>query len=81
MQLAALLGFVLALGVGGVLSDLITDRIIRRSGMAIHPEQRLLSLIPGFWIPLVGCIVIGIAAQHKLSWVAIAAGFALREWL
>ncbi|KAJ5715366.1 MFS general substrate transporter [Penicillium malachiteum] len=48
MQVAAIIGFLIACLGGGKLSDMIKNAIVRRSsGQDIWPEQRLISLVPG----------------------------------
>lgn len=77
MQLAAIIGFVIACFGGGYLSDLITVEIVRRKKGDIRPEQRLISLIPGMLIAPAGCILLAFACQDKLHWVSIAFGFGM----
>ncbi len=76
MQIAAIIGFVFACFAGGYVADAITARVIIRQGR-VFPEQRLVSLIPGFVIAPVGCILIAFACSRQLSWVAIAFGFGM----
>ncbi|KAK3898367.1 major facilitator superfamily domain-containing protein [Staphylotrichum tortipilum] len=76
IQIAAVIGFVLACFTGGYLADVITARMIRRQGRVV-PEQRLVSIIPGCFIAPVGCIIVAIACSRQLSWVAIAFGFGM----
>lgn len=77
MQVAALIGFIIACYLGGYVSDVITTKLILREGGVIYPEQRLLSLIPGSLIPPVGCIIIACACSQHLHWAAIAVGFGM----
>ncbi|KAI5200549.1 hypothetical protein E4T39_05703 [Aureobasidium subglaciale] len=77
MQVAALIGIVIATFAGGYLSDIITAHRIRKAGGTVWPEQRLISLIPGCWIPPAGCILVACACGYKLHWVAIAFGFGM----
>ncbi|KAL4807920.1 major facilitator superfamily domain-containing protein [Aspergillus unguis] len=78
MQVAALVGFVLACFGGGYLSDLINSIVVRRSGSpAIRPEQRLISLLPGMAIGPAGCVLLAFACGSKLHWSAIAVGFGM----
>jgi len=79
MQVAAIIGFIIANFLGGYLSDVITAKRILREGGLIYPEQRLLSLIPGALVAPVGCIIIACACSQKLHWAVIAVGFALGE--
>jgi len=76
MQIAAIIGFVLACFTGGYVADAITARMIIRQGR-VFPEQRLVSLIPGCVIAPVGCIIIAFACSRQLSWVSIAFGFGM----
>ncbi|KAJ5317840.1 Major facilitator superfamily domain general substrate transporter [Penicillium antarcticum] len=77
MEIAAMVGFVIACFGGGYLSDAITTCIIKKSKGVIRPEQRLVSLLPGMFIAPAGCITLALACQNKLSWVAIAFGFGM----
>ncbi|KFZ24527.1 hypothetical protein V502_00993 [Pseudogymnoascus sp. VKM F-4520 (FW-2644)] len=77
MQIAALIGFIIACYVGGYVSDVITTKRILREGGVIYPEQRLLSVIPGALIPPVGCIIIACACSQQLHWAVIAVGFGM----
>ncbi|KAJ5133073.1 Major facilitator superfamily domain general substrate transporter [Penicillium atrosanguineum] len=77
MEIAAIIGFLVACFGGGYLSDKITGYIIRKNRCVTRPEQRLVSLLPGMFIAPAGCIVLAFACQEKLSWVAIAFGFAM----
>jgi hypothetical protein len=76
MQVAAIIGFVLACFAGGYVADAITARMIIRQGR-VFPEQRLVSLIPGSVIAPVGCIIVAVACSRQLSWVAVAFGFGM----
>ncbi|KAI1840752.1 hypothetical protein JX266_013026 [Neoarthrinium moseri] len=77
IQFAALIGFVMACYGGGFISDLILTRMIKKNGNTIFPEQRLVSLIPGFWVGPAGCIVVAICCSQTLSWVGVAFGYAM----
>ncbi|GFF57529.1 uncharacterized MFS-type transporter C1271.10c [Aspergillus udagawae] len=78
MQIAALIGFILACFGGGLLSDLINSRIAhRRADGQVRAEDRLLSLIPGMAIGPAGCVLLAFACQNHLHWAAIAVGFAM----
>lgn len=77
MQIAAIIGFVIASFAGGYLADIITAIVIRKQKGAVYPEQRLIALLPGCLIAPVGCIVIAFACSQKLHWVAIAFGFGM----
>jgi hypothetical protein len=76
MQIAAIVGFVIACFAGGYVADAITARMIIRQGR-VFPEQRLVSLAPGFVIAPIGCIVVAVACSQRLSWVAVAFGFGM----
>ncbi|KAJ5683399.1 hypothetical protein N7462_006564 [Penicillium macrosclerotiorum] len=78
MQIAAIIGFLIACFGGGKLSDIINNFIIRRTaGQNIWPEKRLISLIPGMLFGPAGCILLAFACGNQLSWPAIAVGFGL----
>lgn len=77
MQIAALIGFVIACYGGGYVSDEITARLIIRNHGNFVPEQRLISLIPGCIFAPVGCILLALACQNDLHWAVIAVGFGL----
>ncbi|KAJ5605339.1 hypothetical protein N7510_010493 [Penicillium lagena] len=78
MQIAAMIGFVVACYGGGGLSDVITGYIVRHSSsQKIWPEQRLISLIPGMAFGPAGCILLAFACDNQLHWSAIAVGFGL----
>lgn len=81
MEIAAIIGFVIACFGGGYLSDTITAHIVSKSHGVIRPEQRLISLLPGMLIAPAGCILLAFACQYKLSWVAIAFGFGMGKRL
>ncbi|QKX63960.1 uncharacterized protein TRUGW13939_11132 [Talaromyces rugulosus] len=77
MEIAALIGFIIACFGGGYLSDVTTAHIVKRSEGEIRPEQRLISLLPGMFIAPAGCILLAFACEEKLDWVAIAFGFGM----
>ncbi|TKA49867.1 hypothetical protein B0A49_12905 [Cryomyces minteri] len=77
MQVAALIGFIVAMIGGGYVADIITVKRIIKEGGVSYPEQRLLALIPGCLISPAGCILIAFACAEKLHWVAIAFGFGM----
>jgi hypothetical protein len=77
IQIAALVGFTVACFGGGWVADLITTKLIVRADYNYFQEQRLISLIPGFWIGPIGCIIVAFSCAQKLSWVAIAFGFGM----
>ncbi|RAQ65988.1 MFS transporter [Aspergillus flavus] len=78
MEVAALIGFLLACYGGGMLSDLIHDHIVRRRGYGqVRAEDRLLSLIPGMAIGPAGCVLLAFFCQNHLHWAAIAVGFGM----
>ncbi|KAF4550084.1 Hypothetical protein D9617_18g032750 [Elsinoe fawcettii] len=77
IQIAAIVGFIIACFGGGYVSDLITTRLIKRGNGQYFPEQRLISLIPGAWVDCVGCIIIAFTCAYELSWVGIAFGFGM----
>lgn len=78
MEVAALIGFLLACYGGGMLSDLINDHIVRRRGYGqVRAEDRLLSLIPGMAIGPAGCVLLAFFCQNHLHWAAIAVGFGM----
>ncbi|KAJ5662857.1 Major facilitator superfamily domain general substrate transporter [Penicillium longicatenatum] len=77
MEIAAIIGFMIACFGGGYMSDIITLCIVKKSEGEIRPEQRLASLLPGMLIAPAGCILLAFACQNKLSWVAIAFGFGM----
>ena len=79
IEIAAIIGIVIACFGGGILCDLITSYKIHKEGNRFYPEQRLWSIIPGFWIAPVGCIVVAICCSEKLSWIGIAFGFGMRK--
>lgn len=81
MQVAALVGFSFACVGGGYISDVILSRQITKNGGVFFPEQRLVSLLPAFWISPAGCIVTAICCANQLSWVGIAFGFGMRRSL
>lgn len=80
MQIAALIGFIIACFGGGYLSDAITAHIVKRNEGQIRPEQRLISLLPGMFIAPAGCILLAFACEEQLSWVAIAFGFGMGKY-
>jgi MFS family permease len=78
MQIAAIIGFLIACLAGGKLSDVINAFIVRQSsGHNIWPEQRLIALIPGMLLGPVGCVLLAFACGKHLHWALIAAGFGL----
>lgn len=79
MQIAALIGFVVACYGGGYVSDEITARMIIRNQGNFVPEQRLISLIPGCIFAPAGCILLALACQNDLHWAVIAVGFGFGE--
>lgn len=81
MQVAALIGFVIACFAGGYFADVLTARMIKRQDGAVFPEQRLASLLPGCFIAPVGCIIIAFACSRNLHWVAIAFGFGMSKFV
>lgn len=81
MEIAALIGFVIACFGGGYMSDFITQYIVKKSNGVIRPEQRLVSLLPGMLVAPAGCILLAFACQNQLNWVAIAFGFGMGKYL
>lgn len=78
MQIAAIIGFLLACFTGGKLSDVINAFIVRRSSSHnIWPEQRLIALIPGMLFGPAGCVLLAFACGKHLHWALIAVGFGL----
>ncbi|KAJ5787444.1 hypothetical protein N7457_002434 [Penicillium paradoxum] len=78
MQIAAIVGFMLACFGGGFLSDVINRIIVRRSSdQNMWPEQRLVSLVPGMAFGPAGCILVAFACGNQLHWSAIAVGYGL----
>lgn len=75
MEIAAIVGFVAGCFTGGYLADLITAQVIQRQKGNIFPAQRLMALVPGFYVAPAGCIVLAFACAEKLHWIAIAFGF------
>lgn len=80
IEFAALIGFLIACFGGGYLADIITIKRVLREKGEVYPEQRLTSLIPGFWLSPLGCIIVAITCANKLSWVGIAFGFGLGKY-
>jgi hypothetical protein len=80
IQVAAIIGFCIALFLGGWLSDVITARQIIQAGGKVTPEQRLVSLIPFVWVTPVACILTGFAASRMWPWAGIAFSFGMREY-
>jgi len=79
IEIAAIIGFILACFGGGYLSDLLTTRLIVRSNGSFFPEQRMWSLLPLGWIAPVGCIIAAVTCANGLSWVGVAFGFGMGE--
>lgn len=79
MQIAALVGFFVAMVGGGYVADIITVKRIIKEGGVSYPEQRLLALIPGCLISPAGCILVAFACAEQLHWVAIAFGFGMSK--
>jgi hypothetical protein len=77
MQVPAIIGFILATFLGGYLADTITARVIRKQNGHVAPAQRLVGLLPAFWVSPVGCIITAFACSQKLHWIAIAFGFGM----
>lgn len=77
MQIAAIIGFAVACYGGGFATDLITATVIRRQHGDVYPEQRLVALLPAFYIAPAGCLLVAFACSQKLHWVAIAFGFGM----
>ena len=78
MEIAAIVGFLLACYGGGVLSDSINSRIASRRGHEqIRAEDRLVSLIPGMAIGPAGCVLLAFACKNHMHWSAIAVGFGM----
>ncbi|KAH7039586.1 MFS transporter [Microdochium trichocladiopsis] len=80
IQIAALIGFIAACFSGGLISDIIVTRLIRRNKNEFFPEQRLVSLIPAFWVGPLGCIITAVVCSQQLSWVGIAFAFAMLSY-
>lgn len=81
MEIAAIIGFVIACFGGGYMSDAITLYVVKKSTGEVRPGQRLVSLLPGMLVAPAGCIILAFACQNKLSWVAIAFGFGMGKRL
>ncbi|KAK7413355.1 hypothetical protein QQX98_007732 [Neonectria punicea] len=80
MQVAAIIGFVVACYGGGYICDVITAKCIVRNGGVFVPEQRLKSLAPGCLVAPIGCIIVAIACDRSLHWAAIAVGFGMDSY-
>lgn len=81
MQIAAIIGFVVACYGGGYICDVITARCIVRNRGVFVPEQRLISLSPGCLVAPIGCIIIAFACDKSLHWAVIAVGFGMGKLL
>ncbi|KAH7024150.1 aldehyde dehydrogenase [Ilyonectria destructans] len=77
MQIAAIIGFVVACYGGGYICDVITARCIVRNRGVFVPEQRLISLSPGCLVAPIGCIIVAFACDKSLHWAVIAVGFGM----
>ncbi|KPM38686.1 hypothetical protein AK830_g7880 [Neonectria ditissima] len=77
MQVAAIIGFVIACYGGGYICDVITAKCIVRNGGVFIPEQRLKSLAPGCLVAPIGCVIVAFACDRSLHWAAIAVGFGM----
>lgn len=80
MQVSAIIGFLIGMFLGGYVADAITARVIIRQHGHVEPAQRLLALLPAFWVAPVGCIMIAFACEQHLHWVAVAFGFGMSKW-
>jgi hypothetical protein len=81
MQVAAIVGFILAMFAGGYLSDVITAREIIKNKGKVITEQRLKSLIPLWWVSPLACLLTGLAGEKLWAWYYIAITFGMREWI
>jgi MFS family permease len=77
MQIPAIIAFVIATFLGGYLADTITACMIRKQNDHVAPAQRLVGLLPAFWVAPAGCIITAIACSQRLHWIAIAFGFGM----
>lgn len=77
MQIAAIIGFLIACFAGGYVADMITARMVLRHNGVVYPEQRLVALLPGCFIAPAGCLLVAFACARHLHWVAIAFGFGM----
>ncbi|KAI6356227.1 hypothetical protein MCOR25_007917 [Pyricularia grisea] len=77
MQVAAIIGLLIATFLGGYLVDVMTQRIVVRHRGEVFPEQRLLTIIPGCLVAPVGCILAAFACGQKMHWAVIAVAFGM----
>lgn len=77
LNLSTLVGLVLGIPLGGIAADVLSRRSARRNDGFHVRESRLPAVIPGAVLGPVGVLVIGICLQRSLSWVGLAAGWAM----
>jgi hypothetical protein len=79
IQVSAIIGIVLALFLGGYLSDIITAKRIAKSKGMISPEHRLLSMIPFSWVGPLGYILFPVGLSQGLQWGVFTVGFGMGD--
>jgi MFS family permease len=72
-----LIGLLIGLPLGGLLTDLLSKSAMKRSNGEHDPRSRLPAVILGGLISPAGCILIGFALQDELHWTLVAVGWGM----
>lgn len=69
-------GFLIALGFTGILSDRLVVRLTKRNGGVAKPEYRLPIMFVGAILAPIGLFLYGWSAQQRLHWIVPIIGSA-----
>jgi MFS family permease len=75
--IAALIGSLIGIAFGGILTDRIADFFTRRNGGIREPEMRLPAIIPSMILGPLSLVLYGVGIENKLHWMVPTLGLAL----
>jgi len=75
LNISTILGLIIGMPTGGILADVFFRRSARKNDGWGSKESRIKAILPGTIICPLGLVIIGIALQKNLSWVALAFGW------
>ena len=80
MQVAAIVGFILAMFAGGYMSDVITARDHQKQRQSHHRTTSQVTHTPVVGLPA-GLLAHGAGRREAWAWYYIAITFGMREWI
>lgn len=78
--IAALLGSIAGIPVGGKFADVVADYFTKRNGGVRDPEMRLPAMIPALITAPLSLVLFGVGIEYKLHWMCPTMGIALRKF-